>query len=456
MMRARQLCLSVLLSLGMTACGGGGGSSPASSSASPRAGDAGAVVATGAGRAVVAVIDTGTNPYHEAFHAGGSLYRTAAPAAVTPAVLAAFGIGEDHILRLSRGGDFARDVAADAAQWARVRRGEPYWVAGTNLILVSFAPSGEAPLKPGADKDPHGVGTSAALLAAAPQSVLVVVEGDNADGEAWAFGHPAVDIVSTSYGTPGSVPLLSAALNQSFEGVVQRGKLHVGASDNSPALTPFDGTAGPWWVVGVAGFEDDSQGRQLVSGNLPDFLADFTQDLPYCMDCESGLSTVGGTSFATPRAAGVAAQLLRLVRDGLGDGGGIGAGSSGPVMARGAGREVSVWQLRRALEQAAILPASTDYQPGDPTSLPVSPLLPALQTGWGVLAPDAGLYRRALAALAGGEVGAQTAPGTCELQTGILRLRQHYWNDINPGSPSAGFSDPSPVIACDTPLAALP
>lgn len=452
MMRLSPL-LCTALCLVLTACGGGGMSSAESSA---RLDVSGRATAAGVGRAVVAVIDTGTNPYHEAFHAGGSLYRASAPGAVTPAVLAAFGIGEDHILRLTRSGDFVRDVSADAAQWARVRRGEPYWVAGTNLILISFAAAGVPPLKPAAGKDPHGVGTSAALLASAPQSVLVVVEGENADGEAWAFSHPAVDIVSTSYGTPGSVPLLSAALNQSFEGVVRRGKLHVGASDNSPALTPFDGTAGPWWVVGIAGFEDDAQGRQLASGNLPDFLADFTQDLPYCMDCERGLSTVGGTSFATPRAAGVAAELLRLVRDGLGDGGGIGAGASGPVMARGAGREISVWQLRRALEQAAIVPASTDYQPGDPTSLPVSPLLPALQTGWGVLAPDVGLYQRALAALAGGEVGVQTAPGTCELQTGILRLRQRYWNDINPGSPSAGFSEPSPVIACATPLAALP
>lgn len=455
MMHARQHCLAVCLCLGMAACGGGG-SSPAASTSSARVTDAGGVTATGVGRAVVAVIDTGTNPYHEAFHAGGSLYRATAPSAVTPALLAAFGIGESHILRLSRSGDFARDVAADAAQWARVRRGEPYWVAGTNLILVSFAPAGVTPLKPDAGKDPHGVGTSAALLASAPQSVVVVVEGENADGEAWAFSHPAVDIVSTSYGTPGSVPLLSAALNQSFEGVVRRGKLHVGASDNSPALTPFDGTAGPWWVMGVAGFEDDAQGRQLVSGNLPDFLADFTQDLPYCMDCESGLSTVGGTSFSTPRAAGVAAQLLRLARDRLGDGGGISAGAGGPVMARGGGREISVWQLRRALEQAAILPSATDYQPGDPASVPVAPLLPALQTGWGVLAPDAGLYQRGLAALSGGEVQAQTAPGTCELQTVVMRLRQRYWNDINPTSPSAGFSDPSPLIACDTPLSALP
>lgn len=454
MKRLSGLLLVSCLTWLVAACGGG--SAGGSSGGLPRVPDSSTGGSTVAGRAVVAVIDSGTNPYHEAFYAGGSLYPGTAPSAVTPAVLAALGIGGGQILHLTRSGNLANDLAADAAQWRSIVRGRPYWVSGTNLILVSYGDGSLPALRPDAGKDPHGVGTSAAVLAAAPQSVLVVVEGDNADGEAFAFTHPAIDIVSTSYGTPGSVPLLSAALNQSYEGVVQRGKLHVGASDNSPALAPFDGTAGPWWALGIAGFEDDSQGRQVVSGSFPDFLADFTQDLPYCMDCESGLSTVAGTSFSTPRAAGVAAQLLRLVRTRLGDGGGIGNGTQGPVMARGGGREVSVWQLRRALEQAAIQPSAGDYQPGDPTSLPVQPLLPAAQIGWGVLAPDDGLYQRALAALAGDSFTAQTAAGTCEVQTAIMRLRQHYWNDVNPTSPSFMTGSASPVIACDTPLSALP
>lgn len=450
----------------LAACGGGGGGSepgtPATASAQTRdsATTSAATSSAGPARVVVAVIDSAINPYHEALYAGGSLYRGSAPRAVTSAVLAEFGIDSNHVLTLTRTGNFAADVAADAAQWRKVKRGERYWVRGTNLILVSFDDSGLPLLQPGPDKDPHGVGTSAALLAAAPESVLVFVEGTTADAETFAFSHPAVDIVSTSYGTPASVPLVSQPLTQSLDGVVTRGKLHVGAADNSPALATFDGTAGPWWSVGIAGLDVDSQGRELASGTFPDFLAAFTQTLPYCTDCESGLETVGGTSFATPQAAGVAASILLQTRAQLGHSGGIVSGANGPVMAKGSGgREVSVWQLRRALEQAAAQPASTDYQPASPTAVPVLPILPAVQTGWGVLTPDAGsgVVARGVEALTGTATEDRSAPGTCELQTGLMQLRRNYWDRVNPLSPSFMNSPATfPVIGCGTPLAQLP
>lgn len=463
--------VAVAMMLGLAGCGGDGGQTGSASSAQVATGNPSASNAsTGSAstsqmagattaRVVVAVIDSAINPYHEAYYAGGSLYPASAPRAVTSAVLAEFGIDANHILTLTRTGNFAADVAADAAQWRKVRRGERYWVRGTNLILVSYDDSGLPLLQPTADKDPHGVGTSAALLAAAPQSVLVFVEGTNAEAESFAFTHPSVDIVSTSYGTPASLPLVSQPLAESLAGVVTRGKLHVGAADNSPALATFDGTAGPWWSVGIAGFDADSQGRELLSGTFPDFLADFTQTLPYCTACETGLETVSGTSFSTPLAAGVAASILQQTRAQLGHSGGIVAGSGGPVMVRGGGREVSVWQLRRALEQAAVQPAATDYQPGNPTSLPVLPILPALQTGWGVLSAAAadGVVTRGVAVLTGGQPSDNAAAGTCDVQSGLMQLRRNYWDRLNPQSPSFMNSPANfPVIACGSPFEQLP
>jgi subtilisin family serine protease len=406
-------------------------------------------------RVVVAVLDTGINPYHEAFYGGGSLYPDASPRAVTSAVLADFGVDANHILSLTRTGNFAADVAADASQWREVKRGERYWVRGTNLILVSFDDSGEPLLQPTKNKNPHGVGTSSAVLAVAPQSVLFFVEGMTAEAEAFAFSHPAVDIVSTSYGTPASIPLVSSARNQSYEGVVQRGKLHVGAADNTPAVALFDGTAGPWWSVGIAGFDPQSKGRELGSGTFPDFLASFTQTLPYCMDCEKERTTVSGTSFATPQSAGVAAQILLQTRVKLGHVGGIVDGPQGAVVARGGGRDISVWQLRRALEQAAAPLTTADYQLGSLTSVPVLPVLPALQTGWGVLAPDAGnsVVQRGVAALTGAAVKDTSPAGTCEVQTGLMKLRRHYWDEVNPTSPSYINGPASfPVIGCGSVL----
>jgi len=458
-MKRVQWGMAMVAALLLSACGGEGeGKSETTPKQTTNTAPT-STATTGASRVVVAVIDSAINPYHEALYAGGSLYQGSSPRAVTSAVLAEFGVDSNHVLSLTRTGNFAADVAADAAQWRKVKRGERYWVRGTNLIMVSFDDSGLPLLQPTADKDPHGVGTSSAMLAAAPQSVLLFVEGTTADAEAFAFNHPAIDIVSTSYGTPGSIPLVSQPLAQSLEGVLTQGKLHVGAADNSPALATFDGTAGPWWSVGIAGLDVDSQGRELISGTFPDFLAAFTQTLPYCTDCETGLDIVSGTSFATPQAAGVAASILLQTRTQLGHVGGIVAGAQGPLMVRSGGREISVWQLRRALEQSAAQPTTTDYQPSSPTSLPILPVLPAVQTGWGVLVPDAasGVIAHGVALLTGAQVADTTPAGTCDVQSGLMQLRRNYWDRLDPLSPSFMNSPANfPVIGCGSPFEQLP
>jgi hypothetical protein len=237
----------------------------------------------------------------------------------------------------------------------------PYWIKGTNVIGISFDRSGTPIFSdPG---DTHGTGTSSAVLNANPEAVVVLVEGmANADAETWACTHPAVDIVTTSYGYPGSLPI-PFHLENSFEGVVNGGKLHYGAADNSPALSPPDGTSGPWWTIGVAGFhEDTSGGRETLSGNVVDVVSDFTQDLPYCHDCPTGTRSVSGTSFATPRSVGTASVVLLEARRAAGHSGGIVAGDGAPVMV-GDEQPLTNCDLRRAFEEAAHYPGLADYDP---------------------------------------------------------------------------------------------
>ena len=128
--------------------------------------------------------------------------------------------------------------------------------------------------------------------------------------------------------------------------------------------------------------EGESEGDTLLSGNLPDFVSDFTQTLPYCVDCESGTSSISGTSFSTPRSAGIASKILLDVRRELGHVGGVrkGVGPTHkgiPVMAtdaplgKGAAQYckrngctfMTNWQLRRSLEQAAWIPDAAAYDP---------------------------------------------------------------------------------------------
>lgn len=397
-------------------------------------------------RVVVGVIDTGINPYHEYFNAGGSLYGKSKPSSVTPAVLKEFGIGKDQIIRLTRTGNFPADFAKDKAQFEKIEKGEPYWFAGTNIIGISFE-EGE-PLRPDGAASPHGIGTAASVLGANKEAIIVAVEGINADSEKWAFTHPAVDIVSTSYGPP--VPLLGN-LSSSYVGVVENGKAHFGAATNDPQYAGTDETSGPWWSIGIAGLEEgDSNGRQVSSGNVPDFVGDFTQELPYCRSCEEGKRNVSGTSFATPRSAGTFSKILLEARRAAGHIGGIDATGKGTPLLVSGKRNLNVWEMRRALEEGAYYPGSQEYTPGDPTAAPIADQAPWYQMGWGLLSPDNRMkvINQTLAHLGFGAKPERTKPQeACDFMTANMEARRAYWENVAVMSEGFGKTE-DPYIYC--------
>ena len=396
-------------------------------------------------RVVVAVIDSAPNPYHEFFHAGGSLYGASAPSSVTPEVLAEFGIDDSHIIRLTRTGDFANDFAADRAQFDAIRSGEPYWFEGTNIIGISLGYADGKRLRPDGSESTHGIGTGAAVLGANPEAIVVMVEdassdltkfGASPEGEKWAFNHPAVDLVSTSYGPPGSPPL-GYSLVDTYKGVVGNGKLHFGAADNSPALAPIDATAGPWWSIGIAGYgEGSGNGRERLSGSLPDFVGDFTQELPYCRSCVSGKKAVSGTSFATPRSAGTMSKIVLEARRAAGHLGGIATGGTAPSMVRAGETDITNWELRRALEEAAYYPSGESVQS-------------AVDFSWGAITPDPAhnVIGEALGRLGVGGAPTRTKSATtCDWMTANFTARYGYWS-AHPRS--EGFAKTAnPYIAC--------
>ena len=394
----------------------------------------------GEARVVVAVIDSAMNPYHEFYYAGSDIYPTAGPSSVTPAVLEEIGVPPENVIELTRTGNISRDKETDADKWKKVRRGRPYWFKGTNLIGVSF--SGEPYLIPSTnpEKNPHGVGTSASVLISNPDAVILFVETwdslANDESHNYAFLHPAVDFISTSYGisipnTGFPLPEASAFLG-SFDAVVKMGKMHFSSGGNGPGLTPFRAGAGPWWSIGVSGIEEhDSEGKSILSGNFPDFVSDFTQDIPYCQDCERGIDTgVGGTSFSTPRAAGVASKVLLEARRALGHGGGIRIVDGKPIMAEGNGRAITTWDLRRALEEAAWVPGIGDQTPGADLGYPVNPAAPWLQVGWGDLSalPEKQVIAEAIAHLGFGTPTRVKPVDFCDFQTKIIEERILFWS----------------------------
>ena len=411
-------------------------------------------------RVVVGVIDTPPNPYHSYLYKGSRIYKRQEPSSVTPAVLKEFGIDKDHIIKVTRTGDFEADFKKDKAKFRAIERGEPYWFKGTNVIAISFLQQGMK-LRPDTGSA-HGVGTGSAVLTANPDAVVVMVESPGANvlpgtrgyatkplGEKWAFNHPAIDIVSTSYGPPGSPPLMYHLTN-SYVGVVKKGKLHFGASDNSPAPSPVDATSGPWWSVGVAGYlEGEGGDRVLESGSLPDFLADFVQTLPYCRACETGTDKVAGTSFSTPLTAGVASRILLEARREASHAGGIVTKRvKAPLMVKDGRDSLTNWQIRRALEEAAYYPKMSDYTPGGP-GYPIVEQAPWAVSGWGLITPDPDkkIVKEALAHLGvRGSTTRDKSGAPCTFMTANMEARKHYWN-MAIHSESNG-TEKYPYIAC--------
>lgn len=408
-------------------------------------------------RVVVAVIDSGINPYHSFYYPRVS--------SVTPVVLQAFNIGESHQITLTRSGDFESDFAADKVIWDQIQKGDLYWFKGTNIIAASFDDTGRKIL-PDDALDTHGVGTSSAVLAANPEAIVLFAEtGETVgqvDAEHLGFLHPLVDIVSTSYGA--QVPVAGIGLpipfvDDSFESVMTLGKLHFSSAANSPdPFTPESGGAGPWWVVSVAGVEEDSsEGRTLFSGFFTDFVSDYSQTLPGCADslCEDGLIQYQGTSFATPRAAGVASRVLLETRRLLKHAGGITTADGKPVLAAASGRSISNWQLRRALESGAFVEKAAAYRPQAGVAEIAPPAIdaaPWLILGWGDLSakPDKAVVDQTLAAL-GFALPTRSKPaGACEFQTAMIERRHRFWDSPVIVSFNA-YSPPTddPFIYCE-------
>ncbi len=424
-------------------------------------------------RTVVGVIDSAINPYHDAYYAH--------PSTVTREVLDAFAVSPDNVVELTRTGDLASDLAADAAFWDQVEPGVPYHFLGTNIIAASYAASGVPILVPDTSKSAHGVGTSSSVLAANPEAIILFVESSGALGSEashrYAFLHPEVDIVTTSYGV-GLPPLAfqaieTRAFEHTYESVVGLGKLHFSSAGNNVGLSPTRAGAGPWWSIGVSGIEEDTETTEddesdtLLAGLFPDFVSDFRQDLPYCMDCESEITQgVGGTSFSTPRAAGVASAILLEARKRLGHAGGIRVEEGAlPAMVDAQGVVITNWFLRRALEQAAYVPSPELLDPGYifsaalNESLPINPLAPWLQVAWGDVsdAEHKGVVDAALAHL--GFVGEdrEKTPGFCEFQTDVLLARKAYWDQLAPylpnvfgGELTGNTPETDPFIYCDS------
>jgi hypothetical protein len=324
---------------------------------------------------VIAVVDTGVNPYHRAFldaarTADPAGYITGYPAGAKPLALCLDSVAHPDCATLEGA------LQHDAGVWASIEPTTPralgwgplYYLPGTRIIgAVSVGSPDDGFTGTARIFDDHGHGTATASLAAGdappgpglpamqglcPRCLLVIVEGPGDTALAWARDQPWIDVVTNSWGLTAnldfppppfgtSYALLTKAMVQGDPANrVVGGKtvlfsagngLGVDAPDPLWRVTtapdyvaPGESTytseyTGPDWVVTV-GATDPQNGQPIAGSGRPVDVAAAGLDVPAAdATSRSGVVSFSGTSASAPIAAGVFAGVLLELRRALGD-----------------------------------------------------------------------------------------------------------------------------------------
>jgi len=322
---------------------------------------------------VVAPIDTGINVYHNHF-----IMENPYPEWLLD------GLGVNKICDISTNGTWEERYESDKVScWDVITSTDIVWFRGTKIIGTSPDDGTDIPILDD-PQDGHGTAVTGAVLNANPDAVIFFVEGFSDAAVLAAANQPLVDLITTSFGPIGSIPV--PGIEEATKvAVVQNGKLHTGAADNSPSPAVQDSTAGPPWSIGISGYaEEGDDQKETMSGSYPDVAADWTQILPNHNDID-GYHETSGTSFATPRTAGLLSKVLINLREQFGDfSSGADPNIRDKYLINGTELKFTNDDIRDALNMSAWYPSFSSWDPLSGTT-PISPVAPCTQVGWGVV-----------------------------------------------------------------------
>ena len=376
------------------------------------------------GGPVIALIDTGINPYHEAFRA--------APGKGVEAHAAGWGA---EVVPLAAEGDLPDRLEADKAVWDALEPGKLYAFAGTRVLGISLSRStDDAYLY---DAVGHGTETMSVAAREAPEAVLVMIQVDVrwcpsrclaplplAPALEWVAAQPWIDVVSISVAYPGNVPQPSAANPDAQPAlaasrkVADSGKMIIAAAGNHvvPSLQMY--VEGPPWIVAVGGAQAKPHGEATFASRGVDVVANYSEWTAHPRSID-GMWWSFGTSYAAPGVAAVMAQALQMARD------------------QGGVDSVPPALLRAALNATGAHFAATAWNPtSQPTNQTTANLasthLPVVfapaQMGWGYV--DGGMAREIARRVLEQDFSmppekAQTAAYMAQWQS----LREEYWRN---------------------------
>jgi hypothetical protein len=345
----------------------------------------------------IALVDTGINPYHEAFAWSGA-DRPGVSAQPVPA-------------------SFRQKVADLGLEaWDELEADTLYWFEGTRVLAISLTrslPLAQAVFPPDphpiVDDQQHGSGTATVATRAAPHAWIVMVEtsAQSLGGYLWASEQEWIDIISTSLSNLGHAPNDPGREGgdryaDSLRNATRRGKLVVSAGGNYPDPNLLSGENSPPWVISVGGAEGEDRGTTPLTSQPVDVVADFTWWGLARNDHDTETWEAKGTSFSAPWVAGQLAEALYQVR--------LATGHRGPIadgaLVRTPDLTLSNADFRRALNVTAVHWDTTDHRPQVntsefPTALPYeltapaaphapgTPVGPWLHMGWGYVGDGA-------------------------------------------------------------------
>lgn len=322
---------------------------------------------------VVAPIDTGINVYHNHF-----IMEEDYPQWLLDE------LGVTKVCDITTNGTWEERYSSDKEScWDTIVSTDIVWFKGTRIIGTSPDDGTDIPILDDPE-DGHGTAVTGAVLNANPRAVIFFVEGFSDAAVLAATNQPLVDIITTSFGPIGSIPVPGIE-DATKIAVVEKGKIHTGAADNSPSPAVQDSTAGPPWSIGISGYaEEGDDQKETMSGSYPDVAADWTQLLPNHDDID-GYHETSGTSFATPRTAGLLSKIITSLRDEFGDfSSGANPEKRNKNLIDGTSIKFSNDNIRDALNLSAWYPSFTTWDPLSGTT-PISPVAPCTQVGWGVV-----------------------------------------------------------------------
>lgn len=270
---------------------------------------------------VVAVSDSGINPYHAAFYRPRN---TAHPCTY----VAGFSC-DVPALRLSVGryADYAKAVAADRAVWDSVTPHRWYWIPRTNIIGavcdsefsdLTHPDTGE-PTTCILDDNGHGTGTASSIVSEAPDALLLVHEGSTTAADLKTA--PVLpDVQSHSWGPPAPLPL------HAVDPVLPDSSDNFCDTQRRPESLFFIAAGNEAPFPSIADCDRRAPDIHIVGGGYPgywtfaswsafDFASWFCRPVAL-RGATKGVEDNCGTSFSAPTAAGaVADALLRLRRE---------------------------------------------------------------------------------------------------------------------------------------------